>query len=182
MAAIISSSARNYAKAAFGVASERGDFDEWLRALDRLTAILGVPIAHLVLTSPAVSAEDKRGALDRLVPDLPPLVRNFANILIERGRVGLVPEIAAAFGKRLNEHRGIVTADVTTAVALDAQLEQTLMQRLARYLNHDPQRIVIQSRVDPNIIGGVVARVGDTLIDDSVRGRLDRLRRTLAAT
>jgi F-type H+-transporting ATPase subunit delta len=65
-------------------------------------------------------------------------------------------------------------------VPIDADLQRVLAERLGAYLKHDPQRVTVLSRVDPSIIGGVVARIGDTLIDDSVRGRLQRLRRALA--
>jgi len=82
----------------------------------------------------------------------------------------------------INERRGIVTAEVTTAVPLDAEMERLVAERLATYLDRPPEKVVIRSRVDPTIIGGVIARIGDRLIDDSVRGRLDRLRQTLAGS
>jgi F-type H+-transporting ATPase subunit delta len=75
--------------------------------------------------------------------------------------------------------RGIITADVTTAIPLDRELEQVIAQRLAAHLGREANKVSIRSRVDPSIIGGVVARVGDQVIDDSVRGRIERLRRTL---
>jgi F-type H+-transporting ATPase subunit delta len=70
---------------------------------------------------------------------------------------------------------------VTTATPLDDAAQRLVAERLGTYLGRPADRIAIQARVDPSIIGGVVARVGDTLIDDSVRGRLERLRRTLAS-
>jgi len=73
-----------------------------------------------------------------------------------------------------------VVAQVTTAIPLDADMERVVAHRLAIYLERRPDQITLQSRVDPSIIGGVVARVGDRVIDDSIRGRLDRLRRVLA--
>jgi F-type H+-transporting ATPase subunit delta len=119
--------------------------------------------------------------LDRLVPEMPPVVRNFTHILVERDRLEQVPDIAEAFRERVNRERGILTAEVTTAIPLDEGMERSVAQKLGVYLDHDPRRLVIRSRVDPDIIGGVVARIGDTLIDDSVRGRLERLRRVLGA-
>ncbi len=175
-----SGSARRYAEAAFGVARESGDFDAWLSGLDDLARLLQDPRASTAFTSPAVDPGEKRAALDRLLPDLPPLVRNFVAILVERDRLAQAPEIAEAFRERVNQERGVLTADVTTAIPLDAELERTIQERLGAHLGHDPRRLVLRSQVDPQIIGGVVARVGDTLIDDSVRGRLERLRRVLA--
>jgi F-type H+-transporting ATPase subunit delta len=161
------------------VARQSGDYDMWLNGLAEFNRILQMPSARVIFTSPAIPATQKRAALGRLLPDLPALVRNFLYILADRGRLGEVPAIREAMIERVNEQRGVITADVTTAIPLDADLERTIAQRLGAYLKHDPQRITIRTRVDPSIIGGVVARVGDTLIDDSVRGRIRRLRRAL---
>jgi F-type H+-transporting ATPase subunit delta len=175
-----SATARRYAMAAFTVAAESNDFDVWLETLEELARIMRMPSARVVFTSPTVAAADKRAALDRLLPSAPPVVRNYLHILADRDRLDEVPGITEALRELINKRRGIVTAEVTTAVPLDAQLEQVVGQRLAAYLNRQPQQVRIRTRVDPNIIGGVVARVGDRLIDDSVRGRLERLRRALA--
>jgi F-type H+-transporting ATPase subunit delta len=164
------------------VARESGDYDTWLNSLAEFNRILQMPSARVIFTSPAIPATQKRAALGRLLPNLPPLVRNFLYILADRDRLGQVPDIREAMIERVNEQRGVITADVTTAIPLDPDLERTVAQRLGAYLKHDPQRITIRTRVDPSIIGGVVARIGDTLIDDSVRGRIQRLRRTLART
>ena len=177
-----SASARRYAAAAMQVAGGSGDYDTWLNGLAEFTRILQMPSARVIFTSPAIPATQNRAALGRLLPNLPPMVRNFLYILADRDRLGQVPNIREAMIERVNEQRGVITAEVTTAIPLDADLERTVAQRLGAYLKHDPQRITIRTRVDPAIIGGVVARVGDTLIDDSVRGRIQRLRRTLART
>jgi F-type H+-transporting ATPase subunit delta len=161
------------------VASQSGDYDTWLNGLAEFARILQMPSARVIFTSPAIPATQKRAALGRLLPNLPPLVRNFLYILADRDRLRQVPDIREAMIERVNEQRGVITAEVTTAIPLDADLERTVAQRLGAYLKHDPQRITIRTRVDPSIIGGVVARVGDTLIDDSVRGRIQRLRRAL---
>jgi len=175
-----SATAKRYATAAFTVASEAGDFDTWLSTLDELARIMRMPSARTVFTSPIVAPADKRRALDRLLPNATPTIRNFLHIVADRDRLDEAPGIAEALRALINKRRGIVTADVTTAVAIDAQTEQVLMQRLASYLQRDPSHVTIHTHVDPNIIGGVVARIGDLVIDDSVRGRLERLRRSLA--
>jgi len=167
--------------AAFTVAGESNAYDEWLSTLDDLARIMGMSSARIIFTSPTVSTGDKRRALDQLLPGVSPNVRSFLNILADRDRLDEVPGIAQALHDLINKQRGIVTAEVTTAVPLDAQLEQVVSQRLASHLNRRPEQVHIRARVDPNIIGGVVARVGDQLIDDSVRGRLERLRRALSA-
>jgi F-type H+-transporting ATPase subunit delta len=175
-----SATAKRYASAAFSVASETGDEDAWLSTLAELARILQMPSARVVFTSPTVAADDKRAALDRLLPATPPALRNFLHILADRDRLDEVGGIAEALHEQIDRQRGIVTAEVTTAVPLDAELERVVAARLAAYLNRQPQQVTIRSHVDPSIIGGVIARIGDRLIDDSVRGRLERLRRALS--
>jgi F-type H+-transporting ATPase subunit delta len=129
-----------------------------------------------------VPSSEKRAALERLLPNATPLLRNFLAILAERDRLDEVGGIAEAMREMINRQRGIVTAEVTTAVPLDPELERVVQQRLAAHLQRRPDQITVHSRVDPSIIGGVVARIGDQVIDDSVRGRLERLRRALATS
>jgi F-type H+-transporting ATPase subunit delta len=174
-----SASARRYATAAFTVAGQSGDYDAWLRTLSEVARIVQMPSARTIFASPAVPASQKSAALDRLVPDASPTARNFLHILVDRERLYEAPDIAEALRDLINEQRGIITADVTTAVPLDGELERVIAQRLAEHLGRTSDQVTIRSRVDPTIIGGVVARVGDQVIDDSVRGRLERLRRTL---
>jgi F-type H+-transporting ATPase subunit delta len=176
-----SASARRYAAAAFNVAGQTGDYDSWLTTLTDLARVMLMPSARTIFISPAVATAQKVAALDRMAPSVPPLLRNFLHILAERDRLDEIPGIAEALQEMINEQRGIITADVTTAIPLDAEMQRLVAQRLGAYFNRDPDKVKIRGRVDPNIIGGVVARVGDRLIDDSVRGRLERLRRSLTA-
>jgi F-type H+-transporting ATPase subunit delta len=173
-------SERRYATAAFTVAGRTGEYDTWLQTLGELARVLQMPSARTVFLSPAVPATQKAAALDRILPNAAPMVRNFVHILVERDRLDEVPGIVDALRELINVQRGIVTADVTTAVPLDADMERLVAQRLATHLGREPDKVIIRSRVDPSIIGGVVARIGDQVIDDSVRGRIERLRRTLA--
>jgi F-type H+-transporting ATPase subunit delta len=177
-----SATARRYASAAFSVADQTGDHDAWLQTLTEVARIMQMPSARTIFLSPAVPPPQKSAALDRMVPNASPMVRNFLHILVDRDRLYQVPGIADALRDLINQRRGIITAEVTTAVPLDAEQERLVAQRLAGYLQRDPQNVSIRARVDPAIIGGVVARVGDQVLDDSVRGRLDRLRRTLAGS
>jgi F-type H+-transporting ATPase subunit delta len=177
-----SASAKRYASAAFNVASESGDYDGWLNTLNDFARMLQMPSARTVFISPVVPISQKHAALDQLLPKAPPLVRNFLHILADRARLDEVPGIAEALQALINQQRGIITAEVTTAIPLDAEMERLVAQRLAAYLQRDPELVTISSRVDPAIIGGVVARVGDQVIDDSVRGRLERLRQNLSGS
>ena len=175
---MIRHAARRYAEAVFGLAQAENGYDAWATDLDRLAELLEVPLAAKALTSPAVSTEDKLRVIDAEVPNLQPQTRNLLQLLLHRDRLELLPDIARAYHELLNRARGIATAQVTTAVPLDDAARVQLAARLSRYVG---QRVEMQTTVDPSIIGGVVARVGDTLLDGSVRGRLEALRRRLVA-
>jgi F-type H+-transporting ATPase subunit delta len=177
-----SASQRRYASAAFSVAARTGDFDTWTQGLAEISRVLAMPSARAVFMSPAVPSHQKTAALDRILPNAAAPLRNFLHILVDRDRLDEVPGILEALRDLINAQRGIVTAEVTTAVPLDADMERLVAQRLAAHLGRDADKISIRPHVDPSIIGGVVARVGDEVIDDSVRGRIERLRRTLAGT
>jgi F-type H+-transporting ATPase subunit delta len=166
----------------FTVAGQTGDYDAWLQALREVSRVLQMRSARTVFMSPAVPAQQKAAALDRLLPKVSATVRNFFHILVQRDRLDRVPDIADALQDLINAQRGIITAEVTTAIPLDPEMGRLVAERLAAHLNREPGKVSIVSHVDPAIIGGVVARVGDQVIDDSVRGRLQRLRQVLASS
>lgn len=177
--AMIRRVARRYAEAAFGLASASQTQDAWASDLDRLAVLLDVPEAEKALTSPAVPPAQKLAVVDAEAPGLPQPVRNLVQLLLHRDRLELLPDIARAYRELLNRQRGIVTAQVTTAVPLDDAERQALTQRLAAYVG---KQVEVEAQVDPAIMGGVVARVGDLLLDGSVRGRLEALRQRLVTS
>jgi F-type H+-transporting ATPase subunit delta len=170
--------ALRFAEAAFAVARDSNTLDAWLEALKQASSIYDNHAAGLYLTSPVVPAERKQALLRELLPGVSQGVQRFLTILAHRDRLDLVPEIATVFERLLNEHRGIVVAQVTTAVPIDDREKALIASRLQRRLG---KTITIEARVDPSILGGVVAQIGDNVIDGSVRGRLERLRRALTA-
>lgn len=176
--AMIRAAARRYADAVFELARAEGSYDAWGADLDHLAALLEVPLAARALTSPVISPAQKMSVIEAEVPNLRPPTRNLLRLLLHRDRLGFLPDIAAAFHERLNRERGIVTAQVTTAEPLDAATQASLAAKLSAYVG---KQVQMQTSVDPSIIGGVVAQIGDQLIDGSVRGRLELLRRRLAA-
>jgi F-type H+-transporting ATPase subunit delta len=170
--------ATRYAEAAFGVARRDGALDAWLGALDRAAALFSDRLAEEYLTNPTVPPERKRAILAEALPGVPPNVANFLALLARRDRLALVPEIAAAFRRLVNEQRGIEVAQVTTAIPLDERQRSSIAARLAARTG---KQITLETHVDPSILGGVVAQIGDDVIDGSVRGRLERIRRALLA-
>jgi F-type H+-transporting ATPase subunit delta len=166
--------ARRYAQAVFEMADERGALDQWERDLGRLADALGDPAIAAFFASPKTPTAEKLATARRILgPDAQPLVANLTGLLIERGRFGLLPALYAAFHDMVLARRGIAVADVTTAVPLDAQERAIVQQRLRQVVGKD---IELRTAVDPGIIGGIIARVGDQLIDGSVTSQLRRLR------
>lgn len=174
-----SSSARRYAEAAFEIA-ERGDaVDAWLEQLDRAAAAVADEDVGRRLANPQVAFDVRRRALLEIIAREPlPPVANLVALLLRRRRLDLLPGLAREFRRLYNKRRGIVEATVTSAAELDDAELKAIGAHLEQLAG---ARIQIEGRVDPALLGGVQVRLGDQLIDGSVRGRLERLRATLAA-
>lgn len=169
--------ARRYARAIFELALERGQsLSEWLADLEAVDAALSEGAVRAALMSPRLSFEKKRDLVGGALQQLDLLRRNFLLLLIERGRVELLGAIRSEFRRLTLEHEGIAEATVTTAVPIDEAEARQIAQGLERLLG---KKVVLERRVDPAILGGVVARVGDRLINGSVAARLAALREQL---
>lgn len=126
------------------------------------------------LESPAVALPRKRAVIDRFVAalNLPRVVRNFLLILSDKRRIDGLPEISDAFDVLLDERLGFVRADVRSAQPIDDSQQSGIAQQLSRVTG---KQVRAHFTVDPELIGGVVARVGSTVYDGSVRGQLAQL-------
>lgn len=175
----VAGAAKRYAQAAFDIARDHGTLDAWEKDLQHLRGVLSDPMVAGFFESPAVSEEAKRKALGSILPDdAQQHVRNLALLLLDRGRIGQLDQVVQVFEELLLEERGIAIADVTTAVELTPEEAAEVRAQLSRIIG---KQVEIRPRVDPAIIGGVVVRVGDTLIDGSVQTQLNQLRERLAS-
>jgi F-type H+-transporting ATPase subunit delta len=166
-----------YAAALFSIAKERGQTDAWATQIQKLGAAVGEAGAMRVLTAPGLSISQKQQAIESVAGPLAREVSSLLTLLLERKRINQLPALAEAFADLVRRDKGIELAEVTTAVPLNDADRQGVAAWLTRYLGH---AVEVRYNLDSEIIGGVVARVGDQLIDGSVRGRLEALRRTLA--
>lgn len=173
------STANRYAEAVFEVARDHDSADLWLRELGEIEHVLSDELASRVLLNPVVPRERKRAILLEALPNLSEPVQRFLDLLLRRDRLQLVPQIAERLRELIAEARGIERARVVTAVPLGERERQLLAQRLAAFAG---KRVILEEEVDPSLIGGVVAQIGDQVLDGSVRGRLEQLRRVLAGT
>jgi F-type H+-transporting ATPase subunit delta len=141
--------------------------------------ILGSAELRAALQSPAVSPARKRAAIQRIIAPLglPEKVSNFVNVVIDHGRAKDLPNIVQAFEQLLDERLGFVAADIRSAKELTSSQRSALEAQLSRLSG---KKAKSKFSIDPALIGGVVARVGSTVYDGSVRGQLERLRTKLA--
>jgi F-type H+-transporting ATPase subunit delta len=132
-----------------------------------------------VLSSPAVPVPKKISLISRICEllGMERVVRNFVYIVLRHRRSALLPQIRASFETALDERTGLVKAEIASAVNLSAEAQAALEAQLSRMTG---KRVRCHYRVDPALLGGVVARIGSTVYDGSVRGQLEALRRKLA--
>jgi F-type H+-transporting ATPase subunit delta len=172
-------SPRRYAQAAFALAGENEGVDLWQTDLEQAANVLSDPDVVALLSAPQVPDRVKLDGVNTLLQDVVPLVRNLVSLMVVRGDILRFDRVVAVFREFADRQRGTARAEVITAIPLDAARKRRLAQDLARLV--ETNDVVLTEKVDPDILGGVIARVGDRLIDGSTRARLLKLRDELAA-
>ena len=176
--------ANQYAKALLSLSGKPGSTlppEQALKQLDAIQALIqGSPELREALLSPAISADQKKKAIVRLggMVGLHPLMSNFLNVVTGRRRVALLGRIRNAFQAHLDEQIGIERAEVTAARALSHEQQTALEAKLAGMIT---KKLRCAFAVDDALLGGVTVRIGSKMLDGSVRGRLETLRRRLVA-
>lgn len=173
-----SGSAMRYAQAVIDLAANEGNFDRWQKDLDGLADLVNDPEAGGFFANPNISNIEKLSVVGKVLPDLHAEALNLVKMLIERRKIAILPEIAALVDEAALASRGIVRVDVTTAEPLDEAGQMLVSRQMKQLIGKDVQ---LRTSVDPEIIGGIVARIGDQLIDGSVINQLRNLRARLAA-
>jgi F-type H+-transporting ATPase subunit delta len=176
---VASSAAKRYASAIFSLGQERGNLDDWQRDLDLLANIVADKRIAVFLENPSVTAERKFAAFEStLGANVQPETRNLARLLVEHNRTALTPEIRDVFTDLVRQERGIVVAEATTADPLNSAEQDLVRQKLEQMTG---QRVELATKIEPDIIGGIIIRIGDQVIDGSVRNKLERMRSRLIA-
>ena len=169
--------ARRYAQAYFGLARQARDIPGWRRSLEQVVTLLSHPDVQAALGDPRIPQHERVRVVAELLKDAQAQARNLARLLVERGRSAALPLVLELYDVLADRESGVVRAEVTTAIAVSPQLEQRIRAELATKLGGDVQTTVSQ---DPSILGGLVIRIGDRVIDGSVRTRLEQLQAALA--
>lgn len=169
--------ARRYAQAVFQIAREADTLDRWQADLSGLGHLERENILIRALEMPNLVTSDKARLVSELFPDMNPLALNLVCLLAEKGRVGLLPAILEEYQRLLDAHRGIQRAEVITAVPLDDEARTQIERQLAATTG---KTMVITTRVDPDIVGGIVARFDGKVLDGSTRSRLETLKKEIS--
>lgn len=169
--------ARRYARALLDVALAQADPAVLRTELDQARALLETrPDLRGALTHPGLGAERRQRLVKAVFADATPLLQRLLLLLAEKGQIGLVAALAPAFAQAFNQHRGVVTAEAVSAVALDQPQHEALLGALRQATGAE---VELTASVDAAVIGGLVVTMGGRTYDGSVRAQLQALRRRL---
>jgi len=176
--------ARRYAKGLLDAAVDAGESADEQQMSEQVSSMSQVVESHeglqFVLINPAIGGERKAGILAEIAERmrLHPLLRSFLRLLAEKERLDHLHLIAEVFNDLVDEHRGVVTAEVATPLELESPQAAAVQQRLATALGCD---VRLKTRTEPELLGGLVTRIGDVVYDGSLRSHLSRIRRQLGS-
>jgi len=169
-----------YARALLDVAvKEQADLDQIDNDLSQFADLFKqYPLLEKVLLNPAVPVPRKRAAVGDLLAQasFTPIVTKLLTLLADRDRLVLIPDLLASYRDRLLDHRGVVRAEVTTASTLDPGRADAIRHGLASLTGRSVQ---LATKIDPAIVGGLIAQIGSTVYDGSVARQLEKMRERL---
>ncbi len=169
-------SAKRYAQAVFQIALENNEVGKWRSELETIAATLGDPQLTAILEDPKVHLNNKIQLINECLPGISQLALNFAYLIAAKQVLGILSQIAVEYNSMADSHEGLDHANVVTAIALGDADKESLAAHLATITG---KQVSLDTEVDPSIIGGFVARIGDRLIDGSTKARLELLRKKL---
>ena len=171
--------ANRYAKALFSVAKEEDALDEYCSALNSFAELFATtPEVKDGLTNPLYPLDVRVKVMDHIVKnmDASQVVKNFLNLVVQKKRAAVLPEIAEAFQGLVDEQRNICQGKVVSAMKLSAKLTDKVQATLEKLTG---KTVVLTTEVDPAIIGGIIAKVGDLVLDGSIRSQLVGLKESI---
>jgi F-type H+-transporting ATPase subunit delta len=170
--------AQVYARALFEVASEQNSLDEIHEQLSEFADAMDEnrELATFFF-SPYFSVDEKKQGLERAVQGANPAFANFLQALIERHRMPAIFRIRSEFNALWDEARKLLPVQITSAIKLDSDTVKSLGDRIGKQVD---RTVEVSANVDPDILGGVVLRVGNVILDASIKNRLEQLRKQVA--
>ena len=170
--------AQVYARSLFEVAKEQGKLDDVRDQLAEFAEALdGNRDLQVFFFSPYFSTEEKIDGLRGAVEGADEIVLNFLALLLEKHRMPLIFRVRKAFDEQWEKEHKLLNVEVTSAIELDPGTVEQIGERVAEQTD---RKVELSSTVDPDILGGIVLRVGNSILDASIRNRLEQLRRQVA--
>ena len=170
--------ARVYGRSLFEVAREHAKLDELREQLGQFAdALAGNRELAVFFFSPYFSTTEKEQSLGGLLQGADPLLINFLQLLIEKHRMPVIFRIRAEYERLWEEEHRTLPVEITSAIALDEQTTESLGKTIGERAG---RKVTLATRVDPEIIGGIIVRIGNSILDASIRNRLEQLRRHVA--
>jgi F-type H+-transporting ATPase subunit delta len=170
--------AQVYARSLFEVAEERDRIDVVRDQLGQFTdALAESRELELFFFSPYFSTEEKKEGLDKAVEGADEIVRNFLAVLIENHRMPALMRVRREYERLWQEANQMLPVQVTSAVELDEAVTRQIGEEIGRQTG---RKVELSTTVDPDVLGGIVLRVGNSILDASIRTRLERLRKQVA--
>ena len=169
--------AKRYAQAVFLIAYQTGEYDRWLSDLETLTSLKSDDVFFHILETPTISFDEKARLLRDRFTGIGTMTVNLMSLLIERRLINILPGVLQEYQGLLDASRGIERAEVLTAVPLDDSEKHQLEESLGVITG---KMVAITAKVEPGLIGGVVARFGGKLLDGSTRSRLEALKKDIS--
>lgn len=171
--------ARRYAKALLSIGKDDGKFKEYGAELSSFAYLLQrEPELHDAIVNPMYARDDRRRVLEKILAmiQLDPMVSNFLKLLFDKNRIDGIMAITTEYQKLVDQLENISRAKITSATPLDEGMVERIRQALEKITS---STVVLEVAEDPAIIGGIVAHVGDLVLDGSVRTQLQSLKETL---
>ncbi len=170
--------AQVYGRSLFQVALEQGKLDELREQLGQFAdAVSENHDLAVFFFSPYFSSAEKRQALDGLLEGADEILINFLSLLIENHRMPVIFRIRHEYERLWDEENRTLPVEITSAIALDEQTTESLGRTIGERAG---RKVSLAARVDPDILGGIIIRVGNSILDASIRNRLEQLRRHVA--
>ena len=167
---------RRYAQAVFEIALETKELDRWQSDLQKIAGLAKDVTLVAFLESLKIPFDDKARLLSELLKSINPLALNLVYLLAARGKLRTIGDIADDYQRLLDSHRGIEMAEVVTATDLDEEDKRRLAEHLSAIVG---KKVTLKTEVEPELIGGVIARIGGKLLDGSTRSKLEALKKEL---
>ena len=175
----VTTSAKRYAQAIFEIALESDKLKDWQSNLTKVARLTQDEEFVGLAENPKVHFDLKKKLVEEKLARTGPMVLNLVYLLISKGKLRMADQISEEFSRLVDEHDGIKRAEVTTAVTLDSAEAEKLEKYLESVVG---AKVSMDVQVNPDIIGGFIAKIDDSMIDGSIRNRLQALKKRLAET